>query len=340
MRNESSAAAGPAAKVGLQLHEFLRSRMPGAKNLQLADVQRTSVGQSRENWVFRAQWQDGDGQHDTPLILRRDPAGGLIESERRVEFGVLKALAGSAVPVPAVHFLDEDGAAFGRPSLIMGRMAGTCEFDVLNGPAPLKERLALARQFLAMVVRIQQVDWQALGLDALLGNPGANSGLAELDRWEAELRRVQLEPQPEMDLVLGWLRACARPAKATVLVHGDFKPGNTLLKDGAITAVLDWETVHLGDPLEDLGWVLNPVRAAEHQIVGSWERSHVVAAYEQLTGRNVDAQALRWWIVFSNWKLCVILLTGVRVFIEGRLDRIHQSPTWILRTMLKMIKEN
>jgi aminoglycoside phosphotransferase (APT) family kinase protein len=41
-----------------------------------------------------------------------------------------------------------------------------------------------------------------------------------------------------------------------LLVHGDYGPNNVLLDPGAneVTAVLDWEWAHAGDPLEDLAW--------------------------------------------------------------------------------------
>jgi len=44
--------------------------------------------------------------------------------------------------------------------------------------------------------------------------------------------------------------------RATFLVHGDFGPNNVLLDDRAqaVTAVLDWEWAHAGDPVEDVAW--------------------------------------------------------------------------------------
>jgi aminoglycoside phosphotransferase (APT) family kinase protein len=120
-------------------------------------------------------------------------------------------------------------------------------------------------------------------------------------------------------------------------VHGDFKPGNALVDGDRIAAMLDWETAHLGDPLEDLGWITNPVRAREHQIQGLWERADIVAAYSAATGHSVEEEELTWWNVFSCWKLAVIVLTGIHAFVAGTFDWVHQSPTWLVRAMLRMI---
>ena len=103
------------------------------------------------------------------------------------------------------------------------------------------------------------------------------------------MRRVQLEPEPELAVVIAWLRANAPISPLTVLVHGDFKPGNVLLEGDEVTAILDWETVHLGDPHEDLGWVTNPLRAGEHRIADVWEPEQFLAHWSGCTGIKVDA---------------------------------------------------
>src|SRR5439155_19631788 len=100
--------------------------------------------------------------------------------------------------------------------------------------------------------------------------------------------RHQIEPHPELDVVAAWLRSNAPRPQTTVLVHGDFKPGNALLRGDRIAVMLDWETAHLGDPLEDLGWITQPVRAREHQIPGVWEREQIFERYTARSGFTVD----------------------------------------------------
>ena len=82
----------------------------------------------------------------------------------------------------------------------------------------------------------------------------------------------------------------------------------------------------------------NPVRKREHQIAGVWEREQIVAAYCARTGRRVDEAALRWWNVFSCWKLAVIQLTAVSEFVAGRYDRVFQTPSWLYRPMFQMME--
>jgi len=319
------------------LKALICDAIPSAHDIAFEGLLRAAGGLSRENWSFEARWNDVTGSHTQSLMLMRDATGTLLNTERAREFAVLKALAGSGVPAPVVHWMDADGRFLGAPSLVMERVAGQCDYMVLNGHRPLKERLQLAEGFLDTLVNIHSIDWRAKGLGETLGMPDGLPAQVELRHWVAEYRRVQIEPHPELDYILSWLGSNAPEAEAIVLVHGDFKPGNALIKGHQITAKLDWETAHLGDPLEDLGWITNPVRKREHQIAGHWERAQIVQVYRERTGRIVREADLVWWNIFSCWKLSVIQLTAVSEFVAGRYNRVFQTPTWLFRPMLQMM---
>lgn len=330
--------SSPADQVAADLRRLIAHEIPSAHDIRLTALVRAAGGLSRENWSLDASWVDDHGSHSHRLMLMRDAAGTLLNTERSREFAVLKALEGTNVPAPRVHWMDPQGQFLGAPSVVMQRMPGVCDYMVLNGRRPLEERLTLARGFIALMAAIHGVDWRGCGLAQSLGLPKDSPARAELSHWEAEYRRVQLEPHPELDLVLAWLKAKAPATQAIALVHGDFKPGNALVLGLQITAKLDWETAHLGDPLEDLGWVTNPVRRREHQIPGHWERGQIVDAYQTLTGRSVNGADLSWWNVLACWKLAVIQLTAVHEFVAGRYNRVFQTPSWLYRPMFQMME--
>lgn len=324
--------------VERQVHAFIEAQLPDATNIELRNFSRATVGLSRENWIFDASWIIAGVRVDEPLIMRRDPAGSVLATSRRVEFDVLKALEPTAVLAPRVHWLDEDGSALGRPTVVMRREAGECEYFCLNHESRDEAtRVALAHEFLDGLCAITNVDWRSSALGDIFDDPGLDGASAALDHWEGELRRVQREPLPEIELVLTWLRARAPKAQATVLVHGDFKPGNALVRGDHLGVVLDWETAHLGDPLEDLGWITNPVRRREHQIPGVWEVDQIAEYWSSKTGYAVDRDELRWWNVLANYKLAVIGLTGVAEFIDGNLDRPYSAPLSLCRIMYDLM---
>jgi hypothetical protein len=107
---------------------------------------------------------------------------------------------------------------------------------------------------------------------------------------------------------LRWLRANgpSRPVDP-VLVHGDAGPGNFLFDDSGITAIIDWELAHAGDPVEDLAWLT--LRSALDQVP---RVDDLLDAYEELSSVRVERRNLNYYQAFVLWRVMVIrhLATG------------------------------
>ncbi len=322
-----------ATEIADRLRAFLAARGAGP-DPRIVGLERAGAGRSRQNWLFDLE---GDGGRE-PLILRSDPEGGLVETDRHAEFALLRALETSDLPTPRARWLDDDGTWLGSPALIMRRIEGHCDYRVLTGDRPEPRRRTLAARFCELLAEVHAVDWKALGIGSLLPDTGPEAAAYELGRWEAILRRDQLQAHPELEVALGYLRGRAPRSERTVLVHSDFKPGNILLVDDDVSALLDWELAHLGDPLEDLGWVTQPLRAGEHAIPGIWEAADLVAHYEHVTGRAVDRDALAWWVTFSTFKTAVMQVSGLRSFLEGRSDEPYRPHPRVLGSLLDTVR--
>jgi hypothetical protein len=122
----------------------------------------------------------------------------------------------------------------------------------------------------------------------------------ELDIWE-QLQHERGRPDPLVSFTLRWLRArVPSTVDRTVLVQGDTGPGNFMYRDGRIVAVVDWELAHLGDPMEDLAWVVTRSLLQPFVPLAAWFRR-----YEQLSGITMSDERLDWWTV-CNVLRCVI----------------------------------
>lgn len=321
------------AEVLTMLEKFVRIRLGTGASVD--GFSRVSTGRSRQNWLFDAVWESDGEQIREPLIARRDPLGGLLQTDRATEFGVLQALEAAPIPTPHARWLDAKGEELERPCLVMVRLEGSCDYFALNGPGPVDDRVDLAQRLCSLLVDVHNVDWRAIGLGDRLLDPGPLASVAALDEWEHVLQRDQVEPYPELALGAVWLRAYAPRSPRTVLVHGDFKVGNVLLDAGRqIVGLLDWELAHLGDAHEDLGWVTQPLRTKEHYIKGSWERDELLSHYEEASGHRVDRDAVHWWNVFAAYKTAVMQASGLRAFREGRSDEHYKPTAPVLKAVL------
>ena len=120
-------------------------------------------------------------------------------------------------------------------------------------------------------------------------------------------------------------------------MHGDFRLGNWLVEqrgDGAtLLGVLDWEMVHLGDPLEDLAWCSSELWRGRTPWAGAMiAPEDFAAAYARASGRAVDAERMAFYRVLAVVKMIAIMLTGIRAFRDGRTSDLrmaifdHQLP--------------
>jgi len=261
----------------------------------------------------------------------------LIDTERRIEFEAYRAFHGSAVPVPEMLWLEEGHGPLDHPFLIAEEIAGFQASPALLWAAPyLDTHERLAERKWSILGEIARADPAALGLDAVMEPVAADAcWTRELGYWEGVIDDDEAEPLPITRAAIRWLRANPPPpAQKLSVVHGDYRTGNFLFDEqGAIHGVLDWEMAHLGDPLEDLGWSLNPVWSFGRELAGGLvPQAQAVAIWERASGLKADPAALKWWTLFNCVKGQAIWISSARAFIDGgNREPIMVYPPWALQ---------
>jgi aminoglycoside phosphotransferase (APT) family kinase protein len=168
---------------------------------------------------------------------------------------------------------------------------------------------------------IHRLDWREAGLDFLQQPPaGESPAKAEIERFEQIYRGLALEPHPAFELALRWLRPRLPAVTARCLVHGDYRIGNVVFGPEGTRAILDWELAHVGDPMEDLGWLC--VRAwrfgsDDKRVGGIGARAELFAAYARASGVPVDAARVHFWEVLGNLKWGIMCLMQARTHLDG-----------------------
>lgn len=294
---------------------YLGHRMPDASAIMVDELARIYGGSSQETYRLRACWQQGGEAVEKRLILRRDAPAGLVVAERDLEYNVYRALAGQGIPAPEAHFLELDPVWLDRPFFMMDLMEGKPGNPFGEDPYEGHDE-AVARQFWAVLGRLAGLDHRALGLTSLR-NGEVESGFwrLELDRWQAILDEGEAVIEPIVRGAIRWLRRNppAEPAKPAI-VHGDYRSGNFLYTpDGRISAILDWEMCHIGDPLEDAAWGIDPF----WPITRHWPLESGLTEWEAASGMRADRKALDWWRLFSAVKACAIWTTAEAALASG-----------------------
>ena len=233
-----------------RLAAWLRGRVPGFDGP--VQVEQFKGGQSNPTFRLSA----GDHRY----VLRRKPPGVLLPSAHAVdrEFRVIRALAGSAVPVAPAHVLCEDPSVIGSAFYLMDCVDGRVLWDpTLPGMSPA-ERAAIFDELNRVIAALHAVDPAAVGL-ADHGKAG-DYVARQVARWTRQYRAAETEPIEAADRLIEWLPqhlpASDADASRARIVHGDYRLDNVIFhpQEPRILAVLDWELSTLGDPLVDFAY--------------------------------------------------------------------------------------
>lgn len=286
-------------------------------------VELTRLGAGQSNLTYRAV--DAAG---ASVVVRRPPLGRLAASAHDVtrEGRVMAALAGTAVPVPAILGIAEAGVVADAPAVAMAEVHGVVLTSPWQAAAMTPAaRAAAADGLVDAMVAIHRVDLGATGLAGLASHePYAPR---QLRRWSAQWERTRTREQPVVEELTARLAAAAPTRRRTVLVHGDLHLGNLVVggADGRVLAVLDWELATLGDPLADVGTLLSYWPERDGLVLpgfaaaleeGFPDGAHLAARYLEATGE--DPAALAYWHALGLWKVAIIA--------EGVLRRVRDMP--------------
>lgn len=283
-------------------------------------IARIPGGASRETYRFDVEV----GDETRGLILRRDPVGSLIDTERKLEFLAFRSFHGGGLPVPEAVALEEDGAELERPFFIMGRIDGGKAQSPFTVPPYGEHAVAIGEQFYGHLGKIAAADPLTLPIAQATPAPALDGcWKTALDYWEGVIDADEEHPQPIVRACIRRLRANPPPpARKLSVVHGDYRTGN-FLHDGAgkIIALLDWEMAHIGDPLEDLGWAMEPLwcYGETDRVSGMLPKAEAIAIWEAASGLTVDLAAFAWWALFASVKGQAIWISSAKEYRAGGL---------------------
>jgi aminoglycoside phosphotransferase (APT) family kinase protein len=275
------------------------------------------IAGGKSNLTYRVACDAGE------VVLRRPPLGHVLPTAHDMvrEHRVLRALEGTAVPVPRVLYRGSADGPLGVDFYVMERVLGHVCRNALppgyaDGPEP---RAAIGAALVDVLADLHAVDPPAVGLEGF----GRPAGFVErqLRRWTQQWEASKTVELRALDELRDELARTLPPQRAASIVHGDYRLDNTILhptSPGRIVAVLDWEMSTLGDPLTDLGtllayWsedadddvlaaarVMAPVTAAD----GFPTRAEIIRRYAARSG--FDVSDVDWYQAFAFFKLAVV----------------------------------
>jgi aminoglycoside phosphotransferase (APT) family kinase protein len=278
----------------------------------LADeLRRLSSGASRETFAFATA-----ARGELVAQIARGGEGKIVPAPPQAP--LLEAAAKAGVPVARVVARGEDDDVLGASWTVVEALAGTTDPKAILGGERVPAPEVLLDEIAAALAAIHRMPRE------LAGAPPSDDPVALLRSWHDGLG----EPHPAFELAFRALGSERPAAVRTTLVHGDFRMGNLMVAARGLEGVLDWELAHVGDPLEDLGWLC--VRAwrferPDRPAAGLGTREQLRSAYARHAGTAADAAALRWWELYGTVRWGVICVMQAFTHLSGARQSVEHA---------------
>jgi aminoglycoside phosphotransferase (APT) family kinase protein len=269
----------------------------------------------------------------TELVVRRPPFGRLAPGahDMRREFRAVDALSRHFDRAAKAYAFCDDHDVIGTDFLVVEYRHGVVVWD--HVPPKMADHGDVARRIGFAVVDaladLHLLDPVGVGL----GDLGRPDGFVQrqVTGWRKRWDLVDTGRVPQMGAVADRL-AATMPAVATrvSVLHNDYKIDNCQFdppNPDRVKSIFDWDMATLGEPLVDLGVLLNywpdpsdvdgarPLHVPGLETMGLPTRTEVVARYAHRTG--IDASAVPWFEAFATWKTCVVLEQLYQRFVRG-----------------------
>lgn len=253
-------------------------------------------------------------------VLRRPPLGNVLESAHNVvrEYRIVEGVGKSDVPVARTIAACEDKEVNGAHFTIVSYVDGIVLHDqAIASQLAAAERIALGFDVIEVLARLHLIDMDEVGLGKL--GRREHYVARQLRRWSRQLEAAKERDLPAMTEVRHRLEASIPTQPRASIVHGDYRLGNLIVKEGRVQAVVDWEICTLGDPLADVGYLLNDWIPQGEEVHwgappttagGFPSREALLERYASITG--FDVSQINFYRAFAMWRMAAIL-EGVRI---------------------------
>ena len=287
---------------------WLSDHIPGLK----PPVRYSLIAGGHSNLTYRCE--DAAG---ATYVLRRPPLGHVLQSAHDMsrEHKIIDALKESSVPVARNCGLCQDPLVNEADFYVMAYVDGLVLNDsTVSLKLPDHERESIGKDLVDILCRLHGVDPDEVGLGDL-GRKEDYLG-RQIKRWTAQWEASKTHEISAMEDSCRILKERKPEQVGAAIVHGDFRLGNMMVDEGRVQAVLDWELCTLGDPLADVGYLLNNWMSLDEVLEpgegdqaptaagGFISRDQLSGYYENTTGR--DLSAINYYRAFSHWRLAAI----------------------------------
>lgn len=333
---------GPSEQLGQGDHADLETwaaKALGATGVEIARAERLSGGAVQQNWRIDALVADGRHEGAQRWVLRTDAEASLAVSlDRTAEFGVVSAAHEAGVKVATPIARCQDSSIIGSQFVLQAYALGEGQGRRLTRDPGLETwGPAVAFELGVELAKIHQIRSGNTAL-GFLPQPMLSPAKSEVAKLRGALDRAG-EARPALEYALTWLHDNDPGSEKLTLVHGDFRTGNYLVSEGHLSAVLDWEFAHWGDPHEDVGWFTAKCwRFGNNHLAagGIAKLGDFLEGYRTIAGSKIDESQLPYWQILAAAKWAAIAVLQGDRYRTGGENSLELALTGLMVSELEL----
>ena len=315
--DKSRDTAPPAVTVTIDtLNAYLRRKFSAHPAITAANLQMLTGGMGKDTILFEVT---GHPEYSGSLVMRKDLTELSIDVSAVDEFTLLQAVHAAGVAAPEPLWSEPDASQLGTRFIVVRRARGSVAISQDISDQTIRHHFA--DRLAAGLAAIHALELPAHDLfKAAAGKTLDESLRDQLGAWRAFWMRKRVEPSVKIETIFAWLEAnIPSDAKiAPTLVHGDYGFHNLIMDQGEVTAILDWEFAHMGDPAEDVNYC--------RQFIERYVPfDYFLERYLAHGGKPYDATRDRYFTVWRNLRNAVASLGALHAFTIGTPGNIKMA---------------
>ncbi|MGB0922382.1 MAG: phosphotransferase family protein [Alphaproteobacteria bacterium] len=322
--------ANPKAQIKARdMQAYLRAEVDGFDEAVVENVSRIPGGFSKD--TFLIELTEGSAPH-ARLVMRRDLPAGPGETQVANEYACLQPLYTRSFPIAEPIKLETNTDHFAEPFLLNGWVSGDADQEAWKHDPAQKQ--SVGTHLAEILAELHTTDPASLGVSRHEGLSAQDAVRAELEHWHDMWQRRHWVASPTLTAAFEWLlNNVPASISHTGVVHADVGFHNTIIGDGKILALLDWEFTHAGDPSEDLAYCRQYVEP-----VMPWD--DFLGAYHAAGGPPYQPDTAPFYELWRHARNAVCCAVAMEGFVRGESHDIRMAfeGTTLYRVFLSMTR--
>ncbi len=284
---------------------YLRTRFADMPDIGATAVTPIPGGRSKGTTLVKLE---GHASFPAGIVLRQDLAAEIGGQSVVYEYPLQEIAWRAGLPLPKPLWLEPNHTMLGGPFSALAMAAGKPGGTLFRMDAPA----SVARDAARFFGQLHSLDLETDDLRARLMWGQSSTPVRDmLDSYYAKWRTSEIEPSPLVEASFLWLHDHVDvTVRQSVLVHGDSSYHNMLVHGGRLSAVLDWEFAHAGDPAEDL-------LGSEHFTTQVLPWTEFMRVYRDNGGREISDERFRFFALWRSLRFAIATAVAGHAFATG-----------------------